>query len=64
MDSITKSAAKKEAKRIEKELKLAAKIPKSTTTKKEKDNKKEKDKDVLDSPYINTTPKGDKKGYT
>lgn len=63
MDSITKSAAKKEAKRLEKEVKLAAKIPKSTTAKpatKEKE-KKEKDKDV-DTPFVNTTPKGEKKG--
>lgn len=64
MDSITKSAAKKEAKRLEKEARLAAKIPKSAASKsttKEKE-KKEKDKDV-DTPFINTTPKGDKKGY-
>ena len=61
MDSITKSAAKKEAKRLEKELKLATKVPKSTAATTKEKEKKEKDKDI-DTPFINTTPKGDKKG--
>ena len=63
MDPITKSAAKKEAKHLKNDVKLTAKIPKSTTAKpaiKEKEEK-EKDKDV-DTPFINTTPKGKKKG--
>ena len=59
MNAITKSAAKKEAKRLEKEIKLATKIPKATATKEKE--KKEKDKDV-ETAFINTTPKGDKKG--
>ncbi|KAG5220850.1 tRNA synthetases class I-domain-containing protein [Salix suchowensis] len=50
---ITKSAAKKEAKRLEKEAKLAAK----------KKAKAEKEKKVEEAPFVNTTPKGEKKGY-
>ncbi|KAG6845865.1 hypothetical protein H0H87_002556 [Tephrocybe sp. NHM501043] len=58
----TKSAAKKEAKRLEKEAKLAAKIAKAApnTEKKVKAEKAKKD-DGADVPFVNSTPKGDKK---
>ncbi|CAA7269360.1 unnamed protein product [Cyclocybe aegerita] len=63
-DPNSKSAAKKEAKRLEKEAKLAAKAAKNPATpasdKKPKAEKKEKEKDV-EEPFVNTTPKGDKK---
>ena len=62
----TKSAAKKEAKRLEKEAKLAAKVanqpPSTPSSNSEKKPKVEKDKKVGDVPYVNTTPKGGKKG--
>ncbi|KAF9005426.1 tRNA synthetases class I-domain-containing protein [Cyathus striatus] len=58
----SKSAAKKEAKRLEKEAKLAAKQAKApaapATDKKAKADKK---KDDEEPPFVNTTPKGDKK---
>ncbi|KIL58640.1 hypothetical protein M378DRAFT_188200 [Amanita muscaria Koide BX008] len=60
----TKSAAKKEAKRLEKEAKLAAKAAKQPSTppingeKKQKVDKDKKDDDVV---FVNTTPKGEKK---
>ncbi len=60
---LTKSAQKKEAKRLEKEAKLAAKAPKASPSdnpKKQKE-KKEKEQDV-DLSYVDTTPKGEKKG--
>jgi len=60
---LTKSAQKKEAKRLEKEAKLAAKPPKASPSdnpKKQKE-KKEKGQDV-DLSYVETTPKGEKKG--
>ncbi|TFY51713.1 hypothetical protein EVG20_g10870, partial [Dentipellis fragilis] len=61
---ITKSAAKKEAKRLEKEAKLAAKQTKSgaNTPTGEKKAKAEKKKEEEEPPFVNTTPKGEKKG--
>lgn len=58
--------AKKEAKRLEKEAKLAAKAAKKVaTTPKAKDGatagKKDKAKDE-EEEFVNTTPKGQKKG--
>ncbi|KDQ24550.1 hypothetical protein PLEOSDRAFT_1094347 [Pleurotus ostreatus PC15] len=59
---ITKSAAKKEAKRLEKEAKLAAKVSKSAVAPgSEKKAKAEKEKKVEEAPFVNTTPKGEKK---
>lgn len=62
----TKSAAKKEAKRLEKEAKLAAKVvnqpPSTPSSNGEKRPKADKDKKDGDAPYVNTTPKGGKKG--
>ncbi|KAG5652557.1 hypothetical protein H0H81_004566 [Sphagnurus paluster] len=58
----SKSAAKKEAKRLEKEAKLAAKVAKAapSTDKKPKAEKAKKD-DGSDAPFVNITPKGEKK---
>ncbi|KAK0444459.1 tRNA synthetases class I-domain-containing protein [Armillaria borealis] len=60
-DPNSKSAAKKEAKRLEKEAKLAAKALKSNNTnngeKKVKLEKKKEEEEV----FVNTTPKGEKK---
>ncbi|KAJ7609088.1 tRNA synthetases class I-domain-containing protein [Roridomyces roridus] len=61
----SKSAAKKEEKRLEKAAKFAAKNAKTTApasggTKKVKE---EKEKEV-DPPFVNTTPKGEKKDLT
>ncbi|KAK7463838.1 valine--tRNA ligase [Stygiomarasmius scandens] len=64
---ITKSAAKKEAKRLEKEAKLAAKAVKNAAANAagavtgEKKVKAEKKKEEEDAPFVNTTPKGEKK---
>jgi valyl-tRNA synthetase len=56
------SPAKKDAKRLEKEAKLAAKTAKTPTTTKPKAAKeKPKDKEI-EQPFVNTTPKGLKKG--
>jgi valyl-tRNA synthetase len=58
-------AAKKEAKRLEKEAKLAAKAAKAPAAaaagegKKAKAEKKEKE---VEPEFVNTTPKGQKKG--
>ncbi|KAF9523002.1 tRNA synthetases class I-domain-containing protein [Crepidotus variabilis] len=63
---ITKSAQKKEAKRLEKEAKLAAKVAKApaagsaSASGKVTKEKKEKVKDVEEA-FVNTTPKGEKK---
>lgn len=62
----SKSAAKKEAKRLEKEAKYAAKAAKVTAApaneKKAKVEKvKEKEKVEEEAPFVNTTPKGEKK---
>lgn len=59
--------AKKEAKRLEKEAKYAAKAAKVTAApaneKKAKVEKvKEKEKVEEEAPFVNTTPKGEKKG--
>ncbi|GJE94069.1 valyl-tRNA synthetase-like protein [Phanerochaete sordida] len=64
----SKSAAKKEAKRLEKEAKLAAKQAKVTATtpageKKAKAEKKKKEEEEV-TPFVNTTPKGEKKDVT
>jgi valyl-tRNA synthetase len=60
----SKSSAKKEAKKLEKEAKLAAKALKNavlpTGEKKEK-SKPAKDKKEEEAPFVNTTPKGEKK---
>ncbi|PPR04623.1 hypothetical protein CVT26_015002 [Gymnopilus dilepis] len=63
-DPNSKSAAKKEAKRLEKEAKLAAKAAKNAATsaadaKKPKSEKKKKDE--AEEAFVNTTPKGEKK---
>ncbi|KAF4597436.1 hypothetical protein EYR40_007895 [Pleurotus pulmonarius] len=59
---ITKSAAKKEAKRLEKEAKLAAKVSKSSAAPGgEKKVKAEKEKKAEEAPFVNTTPMGEKK---
>jgi valyl-tRNA synthetase len=56
--------AKKEAKRLEKEAKLAAKQLKqpAATPAGEKKSKAEKEKKADEPAFVNTTPKGDKKG--
>ncbi|KAF9650388.1 hypothetical protein BDM02DRAFT_3185428 [Thelephora ganbajun] len=61
--SNSKSAAKKEAKRLEKEAKLAAKTAKVTanTNAGEKKAKAEKEKKQAETPFVNTTPPGEKK---
>ena len=59
MDSLSKSAAKKEAKRLEKELKFATKEPKVSAPKPVPKSAKDV---AVDTQFINTTPKGDKKG--
>ncbi|KAK0461790.1 tRNA synthetases class I-domain-containing protein [Desarmillaria tabescens] len=60
----SKSAAKKEAKRLEKEAKLAAKALKTNNNnsgeKKIKVEKKKEEEEV----FVNTTPKGEKKGIS
>ncbi|KAJ3874087.1 tRNA synthetases class I-domain-containing protein [Lentinula edodes] len=63
-DPNSKSAAKKEAKRLEKEAKLAAKAvknPTAVTTGGVKKAKVEKEKKEEEAPFVNTTPKGKKK---
>lgn len=62
----SKSAAKKEAKRLEKEAKLAAKVAKAVataTTSTPAGEKKGKEKGAKDEivPFVNMTPKGQKK---
>ena len=57
--------AKKLAKRLEKEAKLAmkaVKTPSGTSTPSEKKAKAEKKKEEEEVPFVNTTPKGEKKG--
>ena len=56
--------AKKEAKRLEKEAKLAAKAAKAVATTTPAGEKKVKEKAAKDevAPFVNTTPKGQKKG--
>lgn len=56
--------AKKEAKRLEKEAKLAAKTAKvgASTPAGEKKAKAEKAKKEEEPAFVNTTPKGEKKG--
>ena len=62
-----RSAAKKEAKRLEKKAKLAAKAVKAAVTpssgggEKKAKGKKEKAEEE-DAPFVNSTPKGHKKG--
>ncbi|KAF9476104.1 hypothetical protein BDN70DRAFT_995902 [Pholiota conissans] len=66
-DPNSKSAAKKEAKRLEKEAKLAAKAAKAPAGppagegKKVKAEKKEKE---VEPEFVNTTPRGEKKDMT
>ncbi|KAG9315147.1 tRNA synthetases class I-domain-containing protein [Chiua virens] len=58
----SKSSVKKEAKRQEKEAKLAAKQLKQTaSTSNEKKAKAEKEKKAEEPVFVNTTPKGEKK---
>ncbi|KAK2459849.1 hypothetical protein APHAL10511_008170 [Amanita phalloides] len=60
----TKSAAKKEAKRLEKEAKLAAKVSKAVPVNNSDSSKKpkvDKDRKEDEAPFVNTTPKGEKK---
>lgn len=59
MNPTSKSAAKKEAKRLEKGLELAAKGPKASARK----PAPKSTRDVDTTEFVNTTPKGDKKGY-
>lgn len=56
--------AKKEEKRLAKEAKFAAKAAKvaGTTPAAEKKAKAEKKKEEEEQPFVNTTPKGQKKG--
>jgi len=62
------SVAKKEAKRLELAAKKAAKASKAAVTdavipeKKKEKEKPEKAKKEEDAPFVNTTPKGHKKG--
>ncbi|KAF5319390.1 hypothetical protein D9619_008866 [Psilocybe cf. subviscida] len=58
-DPNSKSAAKKEAKRLEKEAKLAAKTAKVVDAPKK--DKKEKAEKADEPVFVNTTPKGQKK---
>lgn len=63
----SKSAAKKEAKRLEKEAKLAAKQAKvaaSTPAGEKKAKAEKKKKEEEETPFVNTTPKGEKKDVT
>jgi len=61
-DPNSKSAQKKEAKRLEREAKLAAKTAKAPAApSSDKKPKEKKEKDV-EEPFVNTTPKGEKKG--
>ncbi|KAL0066865.1 valine--tRNA ligase [Marasmius tenuissimus] len=64
-DPNSKSAAKKKAKQLEKEAKLAAKAVKNAATgvvgSGEKKAKAEKEKKEEEAPFVNTTPKGEKK---
>ena len=62
----TANIAKKKAKQLEKEAKLAAKAVKNAATAAvgsgEKKVKAEKEKKEEEAPFVNTTPKGEKKG--
>lgn len=62
----SKSAAKKEAKRLEKETKLAAKAAKGPVAaeKKVKVDKAKRDGRDAEIEYVNTTPKGEKKNLS
>ncbi|ESK83669.1 valine-trna ligase [Moniliophthora roreri MCA 2997] len=64
-DPNSKSAAKKKAKQLEKEAKLAAKAVKNAAAAAigsgEKKAKAEKEKKEEEAPFVNTTPKGEKK---
>ena len=61
-DPNSKSAQKKEAKRLEREAKLAAKTAKAPAApSSDKKPKEKKEKDV-EEPFVDTTPKGEKKG--
>lgn len=53
--------AKKEEKRLEKAAKFAAKNVKTVATPGDK-KVKEKEKKDVEPPFVNTTPKGEKKG--
>ena len=61
---LPRSPAKKEAKRLEKEAKLAAKTVKVTanTNAGDKKAKAEKEKKQAEAVFVNTTPPGEKKG--
>ncbi|KAJ7498074.1 tRNA synthetases class I-domain-containing protein [Mycena galericulata] len=57
----SKSAAKKEEKRLEKAAKLAAKNAKTVATPGTDKKVKEKEKKDVEPPFVNTTPMGEKK---
>ncbi|KAJ7147637.1 tRNA synthetases class I-domain-containing protein [Mycena crocata] len=57
----SKSAAKKEEKRLEKAAKLAAKNAKTVASAGADKKVKEKEKKDVEPPFVNTTPKGEKK---
>ncbi|KAJ7803219.1 tRNA synthetases class I-domain-containing protein [Mycena olivaceomarginata] len=59
----TKSAAKKEEKRLEKAAKLAAKTAKNVPNAGDK-KVKEKEKKEVEAPFVNKTPMGEKKDLT
>ncbi|PPQ90494.1 hypothetical protein CVT25_014777 [Psilocybe cyanescens] len=60
-DPNSKSAAKKEAKRLEKEAKNAAKAAKAPAAPSKPKAEKEKKEKEVEQPFVNTTPKGEKK---
>lgn len=66
MSKTARYSAKKEAKRLEREAKLAAKAAKQTVvaaaTGEKKAKEKKERKEEEDVPFVNTTPKGEKKG--
>ncbi|RDB22412.1 Valine--tRNA ligase [Hypsizygus marmoreus] len=57
----SKSAAKKEAKRLEKEAKLAAKAAKAIPSADKKPKAEKAKKEDTDAPFVNLTPVGEKK---
>jgi len=59
---MTCTIAKKEAKRLEKAAKFAAKATKEPTAPSKKKPAAEKESKEENLPFVNTTPKGDKKG--
>ncbi|KAJ6485548.1 tRNA synthetases class I-domain-containing protein [Mycena sanguinolenta] len=60
----SKSAAKKEEKRLEKAAKLATKNAKNSAAGAGEKKVKEKEKKDVEAPFVNTTPMGEKKDLT